>query len=38
MADNSLFFTVRNGQLSVFASWANDLIIMGLTSDMRQIE
>ena len=37
-ADNSLFFTVRNQQLSVFASWVDDLIIMGLPSDVRQIE
>jgi hypothetical protein len=37
-ADNSLFFIVRNGQLSVFASWVDDIIIMGLPSDVRQIE
>jgi hypothetical protein len=29
---------VRNGQLSLFASWVNDIIIMGLPSDVRQIE
>jgi hypothetical protein len=38
-ADNSIFFlTVRNKQLSVFASWVDDLIIMGLPADVRQIE
>ena len=37
-ADNSLFFTVRNKQLSVLASWVDDLIIMGLPANVGQIE
>jgi hypothetical protein len=38
MADTTLYLTVRDGRLSCFVSWVDDIIIFGEEPDVAQIE
>ena len=38
MADTTLYFTVRDGRLSCFVSWVDNIIIFGEEPDVAQIE
>eukprot|EP00956_Cyclotella_meneghiniana_P008252 scaffold10975_cov46-Cyclotella_meneghiniana.AAC.1 len=38
MADTTLYFIVRDGRLSCFVSWVDDMIIFGEEQDVAVIE